>query len=281
MKTFKELYGLIIEWAEEKGILNKATVSSQYAKFQEEYHEYLNDDDKLDAIGDMAVVLIILIEMLDFYEVEDIEEHFKEFIDISKKLSFKVNPNILLEKHISSLHSIIDIELTSPDWISVQEQASYAAILVLGSLQYLCTNYYNTTLEKCLNDVYDIISKRTGKMVNGMFVKDEGSVLSKKLHKKYLDKGTYKLEVGNYIIGLSYKGNYGAEYLIQVKNTPFASSHIEAILDMIEHRESDYVPIPFAIVTKKWFVNRNKHSIYITKTEVMFKKVEIVKYNHD
>jgi hypothetical protein len=29
------------------------------------------------------------------------------------------------------------------------------------------------TLEECLNGAYDIISKRTGKMINGQFVKDE------------------------------------------------------------------------------------------------------------
>jgi NTP pyrophosphatase (non-canonical NTP hydrolase) len=29
------------------------------------------------------------------------------------------------------------------------------------------------TIEECLNSAYDIISKRTGKMINGQFVKDE------------------------------------------------------------------------------------------------------------
>ena len=29
------------------------------------------------------------------------------------------------------------------------------------------------TIEECLNAAYDVISKRTGKMINGTFVKDE------------------------------------------------------------------------------------------------------------
>jgi NTP pyrophosphatase (non-canonical NTP hydrolase) len=29
------------------------------------------------------------------------------------------------------------------------------------------------TIEECLNSAYDIISKRTGKMINGQFVKDD------------------------------------------------------------------------------------------------------------
>jgi NTP pyrophosphatase (non-canonical NTP hydrolase) len=30
-----------------------------------------------------------------------------------------------------------------------------------------------TTINECLQQAYDVISKRTGKMVNGLFVKDE------------------------------------------------------------------------------------------------------------
>jgi len=31
---------------------------------------------------------------------------------------------------------------------------------------------WDTTLEECMQQAYDVISKRTGKMVNGQFVKD-------------------------------------------------------------------------------------------------------------
>lgn len=31
---------------------------------------------------------------------------------------------------------------------------------------------WDTTLEECIQQAYDVISKRTGKMVNGQFVKD-------------------------------------------------------------------------------------------------------------
>ena len=33
------------------------------------------------------------------------------------------------------------------------------------------------TIEECLNAAYDVISKRTGQMVNGQFVKDNGGVV--------------------------------------------------------------------------------------------------------
>lgn len=33
------------------------------------------------------------------------------------------------------------------------------------------------TIEECLNAAYDVISKRTGQMINGQFVKDNGGVV--------------------------------------------------------------------------------------------------------
>lgn len=39
-------------------------------------------------------------------------------------------------------------------------------LIILAEMQ-------GVTLEECLNGAYDIISKRTGKMVNGQFVKDK------------------------------------------------------------------------------------------------------------
>lgn len=36
----------------------------------------------------------------------------------------------------------------------------------------LLAEMYGWTLEECLQVAYDVISKRTGKMVNGVFVKD-------------------------------------------------------------------------------------------------------------
>ena len=100
-RDFFELEVCVKQWAEEKGILEKATPLKQALKTQEEVLELLNaivDNDKMeieDAIGDILVTLIILAEMKE------------------------------------------------------------------------------VTLEECLNGAYDVIRKRTGKMINGQFVKDE------------------------------------------------------------------------------------------------------------
>lgn len=98
--NYSELENLIEIWAEEKGILTKATTIKQAMKTQEEVTELCNailDNNKnevQDAIGDILVTLIIQAKM------------------------------------------------------------------------------QNLKVEDCLESAYNIISKRTGKMVNGQFVKD-------------------------------------------------------------------------------------------------------------
>ena len=97
----KKLITKVEQWANDKGILSKATPMKQALKTQEECLELLNaieDNDILeikDAIGDITVTLIIQCKM--------------------KGIDF----------------------------------------------------------EECLQGAYDIISNRTGKMVNGQFVKDK------------------------------------------------------------------------------------------------------------
>ena len=96
-----ELEAAVENWAEEKGILSKATPIKQAMKTQEELTELMNailDNDRdeiIDALGDVMVTLIIQAKM------------------------------------------------------------------------------QNLSLEECLESAYKIISKRTGKMINGQFVKDK------------------------------------------------------------------------------------------------------------
>lgn len=105
MKDYFELECAIEQWAEDKGILAKATPIKQAMKTQEELTELCNailNNDKeeiKDAIGDIMVTLIIQAKM------------------------------------------------------------------------------QGMTIEECLNAAYDVISKRTGQMVNGQFVKDNGGVV--------------------------------------------------------------------------------------------------------
>ena len=97
---YNQLESLVIEWAANKGILEKATTAAQANKTMEECQELIDaieDDNReeiADALGDILVTIIIQAKM------------------------------------------------------------------------------QNMSLVECLESAYNIIAKRTGKMVNGQFVKD-------------------------------------------------------------------------------------------------------------
>ena len=100
MMEYNQLEALVIEWAANKGILEKATTAAQANKTMEECQELIDaiqDDNReeiADALGDILVTIIIQAKM------------------------------------------------------------------------------QNMSLVECLEGAYNIIAKRTGKMVDGQFVKD-------------------------------------------------------------------------------------------------------------
>ena len=100
MMDYNQLEALVVEWAANKGILEKATTAAQANKTMEECQELIDaiqDDNReeiADALGDILVTIIIQAKM------------------------------------------------------------------------------QNMSLVECLEGAYNIIAKRTGKMVNGQFVKD-------------------------------------------------------------------------------------------------------------
>lgn len=100
MMDYNQLEALVIEWADNKGILEKATTAAQANKTMEECQELIdaiqddNKDEISDALGDILVTIIIQAKM------------------------------------------------------------------------------QNMSLVECLEGAYNVIAKRTGKMVNGQFVKD-------------------------------------------------------------------------------------------------------------
>lgn len=113
---YKELEQLVEKWAEDKGILEKATPLAQGGKTFEEVEE--------------------LIEALEVQE-----EGLETFTNHKGK---EVNT----EEEIKD--ALGDILVT---------------LIIQAKLQ-------NLNLLDCLESAYNIISKRTGKMVDGQFVKD-------------------------------------------------------------------------------------------------------------
>lgn len=117
MGKYQKLEKLVLEWAEEKGILDKATPFAQAKKTDE--------------------------ELLELFEAINAQEFGKKtFVNSKGKL---VNTEEEIEDALG------DILVT---------------IIIQAEMQGL-------NLEDCLESAYNVISKRTGKMINGQFVKNE------------------------------------------------------------------------------------------------------------
>lgn len=158
----KELEEKIITWAEDKGIMESSSPLKQLTKTFEEATELIvslvNKDpaEIIDAIGDVNVTLIIL-NKLSEVKVEDGSLG-------NSKVFFMLNWLVEIFKKVCQNKEVrIDI-------VRAQEALGYVA------------KENGLTLDQCTQAAYDIISKRSGKMENGVFVKDnvESKIVEKK-----------------------------------------------------------------------------------------------------
>ena len=148
----EKLKDKVIEWAEDKGIFEKSDPTSQFLKTISEVGELADAVNKndlpeiKDAIGDITVTLILHAEMTDS-ELE---------LDVDECVGYE-NPKEAVLYLLQVLCKIVDYE---------EYGATIEALVAIAS-------YYGWTLQECLQSAYDVISKRTGKMENGVFIKDK------------------------------------------------------------------------------------------------------------
>ena len=166
--TIQELVPLIHQWAKERGIFDKSTPFDQLLKTHEEVGELIKacyDNDKpaiQDAIGDVMVTLInyCYFKKIDFVKVyEQIKYDDSEDINIYYALTINDIISLFLRDILYSSHK--------PLKVTILRTVSH----ILRNLQNITIND-NTTLEECLNIAYNEIKNRTGRIINGKFVKN-------------------------------------------------------------------------------------------------------------
>lgn len=170
MKTIQELVPLIQEWAKERGIFDKSTAFDQLLKTHEEVGELIKacyDNDKpavQDAIGDVMITLINYCYMIDGDAVSFFGKYKKTTDD---KYAKAIYTSLTINETLSELmRSACIYKIRISDSISLYISLIFDCLYTLADL-------YNTTIEECLNIAYNEIKNRTGKMINGKFVKNE------------------------------------------------------------------------------------------------------------
>lgn len=156
--NFEELKTKIIDWAFEREIDRKGTIQGQAIKTIEEMSELVkgickNDIDLIkDSIGDVYVTLVIGCMLNDSSVCENY------ICEIGK---YRTKEKIL-EKVSSEM-----VNLSICD-----EPYDYFYVAKLVKLLESIAIEYDTSLRECVQLAYDEISRRKGKMINGVFVKE-------------------------------------------------------------------------------------------------------------
>lgn len=149
MNKIETLAQCVIGWADSKGILTKESSPRQFLKIIEESGETCqailkNDMPKIiDGIGDMAVTIIIYSEQNNMRI--DYKAVFYNFRKRSHKAIMASFLSFMIDGHpryaFSTLHELAES--------------------------------FGLSLEECMEAAWNEIKDRTGKTVNGVFVKDE------------------------------------------------------------------------------------------------------------
>ena len=165
-------------WSAAKG-LDKAEPIKQMQKLNEEWGELnagkaKSDKVKLiDSIGDVMVVLTILSQQMKFERIEQLVEPTQHSKALYKANDVETDYLLLYGgKEIGLIaHRMIDL-IFNTGLINTSTQIQFHIRNLTGILAKIAINE-GTDLETCLQVAWDEIKGRTGKMVDGVFVKQE------------------------------------------------------------------------------------------------------------
>lgn len=166
----KELIGKIAQWAKDRNLILGSTPQKQFIKLMEEFGELCagiarNDKEKIkDSIGDCSVVVIILTKQLNAdalnlitaYKAADFSTENSEFICLRASGVLGSASNYLM-------------------YMTSSESKSRLADILLRFIYYISKIALNFGLnfEICLKSAYNEIKDRKGRMIDGVFVKEE------------------------------------------------------------------------------------------------------------
>lgn len=157
----------ICEWSDEKGLTEHGIMDAQFDKIHEEImelREAMDENDILkikDAIGDIFVTLIVAKQM----ELKDYEK-------IQRGIYYYILDKITHHTPKDIMYFLLK-DFEKLDFI--RNKGTYVSTKLVNSMigtLFLASKTYGMDLIDCIDHAYQIISKRTGKIINGSFVKD-------------------------------------------------------------------------------------------------------------
>lgn len=166
----KELIGKIAQWAKDRNLILGSTPQKQFIKLMEEFGELCagiarNDKEKIkDSIGDCFVVTVILSKQLDLGEVELYDQCV-----IGEFMNSRYEHSSTTEQLLEAVHNLGGISIpVSQGWRVNKEWIELFCINLL-----IISLFEKLSFVECIKYSYDQIKDRKGKMIDGVFVKEE------------------------------------------------------------------------------------------------------------
>lgn len=170
----QQLQEKIVQWAHDRNIIEGSSIYDQAKKLVEETGELFNGINKgkpaviVDSIGDIAVVITIL-EAIHFRE---------QGSPIEFRNQYTVKWSIYQEgEDITLIKTEADIAMLSAgmltDTVRYGQNNTIDIIEGMWDALYHYTKLTHIDLYDCVKSAYDEIKDRKGKLVDGVFIKDE------------------------------------------------------------------------------------------------------------
>ena len=173
-ERFAELASMICQWADEKGINNPI---AQHSKTNEEIAELFcglvkEDREQIkDDIGDIVVTLIIQYHIQQHLPEPD--KAFVEVMDLAKPTRFSLfNFGMTVEGLTYHSHKMLVQLIRQEKNCEPNYDFIHGAETIMSFLHTTAEHYDLCLVEDCLEHAWNEIKHRTGKNVNGVFVKE-------------------------------------------------------------------------------------------------------------
>ena len=160
----QKLIQQIEQWAEERNLIKGSTPQKQMLKLMEEFGELCggitkNKPDVIkDSVGDCFVVTVILCKQLDLEAELYSSVVISEFKDTS-----------ITEQLLEAVHNLGGITIPiNQGWRITKEWIELFCINLM-----IIALFEGLSFEDCVQHAYDQIKDRKGKMIDGVFVKEE------------------------------------------------------------------------------------------------------------
>lgn len=171
----RQLIQQIEQWADDRNLINGSTPQKQMLKLMEEFGELCAGIAKnkpemtKDAIGDCVVVLTILNKQ---YDLENRFAEATELFQMPEEYEPDLIPLDLLVHSGELAINIATCEYPKSVTVRVIKTLQSGILKCFGSLLALCYDK-KLSMQDCVQYAYNQIKDRKGKMIDGVFVKED------------------------------------------------------------------------------------------------------------